>query len=260
KHLGGKPSAKVLSTKFPTEIHHGWKHIEIGPDGLLYVPVGAPCNICLSNDRIYASLARMTPAGKNLEVIAHGIRNTLGFDWNPKTKELWFTDNGRDLWGDDRPGDELNRLEKTGAHFGYPFCHDRGLNDPEFGKDKDCTEKGPYRFPALRLDPHVAALGIKFYRGSRFPSVYKGKLFVAEHGSWNRSNKIGYRVMTVDMSADGRQASNYKVFAEGWLQGESAWGRPTYLLELPDGSFLLSDDAAGVIYRISYEGGTSSKK
>lgn len=249
KNLRDGAKFEVLRDDFPTETHHGWKYIAIGPDGWLYVPVGAPCNNCLSENPIYASITRLSLDGKTREIYAKGVRNTVGFDWHPETKELWFTDNGRDQWGDDKPGDELNRAPKADLHFGYPHCHQGDLSDPEFGKGKDCGAKGPYTFPEKVLAPHTAALGMKFYRGKQFPAEYKKKVFIAEHGSWNRSKKIGYRVMTVDW--DG--SKDYKVFAEGWLQNEDPWGRPVDVLELPDGSLLISDDYAGVIYRVTYK-------
>ncbi len=252
--IEGKLSAPgepvVLRDDLPTERHHGWKYIGFGPDGKLYVPVGAPCNVC-DEPVPYASMLRMDPDGTNQEVVARGIRNTVGFDWHPKSGELWFSDNGRDMMGDEIPPDELNRISAAGQHFGYPSCHASGIIDPEFGKAGSCADKV---LPAMDLGPHVAALAVKFYTGENFPAEYQGKLFIAEHGSWNRREKSGYRIMTVDIAADGT-ASNYAVFAEGWLQGKKSWGRPVDLLQLADGSFLLSDDGAGVIYRIHYSGG-----
>lgn len=244
---------EVVTDTYPSEMSHGWKYIAMGPDGWLYVPVGAPCNVCLRDEEIFSSITRMSLDGKKREIVAHGVRNTVGFDWHPETKELWFTDNGRDHLGDNKPGDELNRLAKPGQHFGFPHCHELGLPDPEFGKGKDCSSKGPYTQAALRLGPHVAALGMKFYRGSQFPAEYKHRVFIAERGSWNRTAKIGYRVMNARVK-DGK-ASNYEVFASGWLQpGERVWGRPVDVLEMPDGSILVSDDTAGVVYRIAYTG------
>lgn len=249
KNLHAKAKFDVIRDDYPTDAHHGWKYIAIGPDGWLYIPVGAPCNICLEENPIYATITRMSLDGKTREIYAKGIRNTVGFDWNPATKELWFTDNGRDMMGDNQPGDELNRASKPGQDFGFPFCHQGDLPDPQYGAGKDCSPKGPYVYPEKVLGPHVAALGMKFYRGSSFPAEYRKKIFIAEHGSWNRSKKIGYRVMTIDL--DGNK--DYSVFAEGWLQGQSDWGRPVDVLELPDGSLLVSDDSAGAIYRIFYE-------
>jgi len=189
----------------------------------------------------------MQPDGSGLEVFARGVRNTVGFDWDPATHELWFTDNGRDSLGDDSPPDELNRAPRKGMDFGFPYCHGENISDPEFGKKHPCSEFTP---PEQQLPAHVAALGMRFYTGSLFPPEYRNQIFIAEHGSWNRSQKIGYRISCVKLS-DGRPAS-YEVFAEGWLQGEKAWGRPVDVLVMPDGALLVSDDEAGVLYRISY--------
>ena len=246
-HLESPPEPVLISDEFPTEGHHGWKYIAFGPDGKLYVPVGAPCNICLSDDEIYASITRMNPDGSNHEIFAHGIRNTVGFAWNPKDDVLWFTDNGRDWMGDDLPPDELNRAPKAGMHFGYPFCHGSGIADPEFGDQRSCKE---FTLPEQDLGPHVAALGMLFYTGDMFPSVYKNKIIIAEHGSWNRSTPIGYRITMVTL--DGNSAVSYETFAEGWLKNGAPWGRPVDVLQMPDGSILVSDDAAGKIYNIRY--------
>jgi len=238
----------VVNDSFPRDEHHGWKYIAFGPDGLLYVPVGAPCNVCKRDDSRYASIMRMSHDGTNLEIFAKGIRNTVGFDWHPKTGILWFTNNGRDWMGDDLPPDTLHRAPKEGLHFGFPYCHG-GILDPEFGKERDCSEFAP---PAIELGPHVAALGMKFYQGKMFPRSYQNRIFIAEHGSWNRSTPIGYRITLVEL--EGSRAVNYKVFAEGWLQGPRAWGRPVDVLVMPDGALLVSDDRAGAIYRIAYSG------
>jgi glucose/arabinose dehydrogenase len=213
----------------------------------LYVPVGAPCNICESQDRVYASLTRLNTDVQNLEIFAHGIRNTVGFDWHPVTRELWFTDNGRDWLGDDIPPDELNRAATRGLHFGYPFCHGRTIVDPEFGHQRDCNEFTP---PAIELGPHVAALGMRFYTGRMFPAEYRHQIFIAEHGSWNRSKKIGYRVSLVTL--ENNNAVSYTPFAQGWKIEEGFWGRPVDLLVMPDGALLISDDYRGAIYRVSY--------
>jgi glucose/arabinose dehydrogenase len=247
-NLENPPDPVLVSDQFPGDGHHGWKFIAFGPDGKLYVPVGAPCNICLRDDNEkYASITRMNPNGSELEVFAHGIRNTVGFDWHPQTNELWFTDNGRDWLGDNAPPDELNRASEQGLHFGYPFVHGGDIPDPEFGEGVDINN---YTKPSQKLDPHVAALGMRFYTGDMFPEEYRNQIFIAEHGSWNRSKKIGYRVMLVRLK--GNEVVSYEPFAEGWLQGDSVSGRPVDLLVMPDGSMLLSDDFAGVIYRISY--------
>ncbi len=246
--LDNPPSPVIVSDAFPSDEHHGWKFIAFGPDGMLYVPVGAPCNICEPADERYASITRMKPDGSAQEVFAHGVRNTVGFDWRPATKELWFTDNGRDWLGDDLPPDELNRAPSKGLHFGYPYCHGGYIPDPEFGDKRDCDE---FVGPEMKLGPHVAALGMRFYTGAMFPEEYRNQIFIAEHGSWNRSVPIGYRITLVRL--EGNRATTYEVFAEGWLQGGKAWGRPVDVLVMPDGALLVSDDRAGVIYRISYE-------
>ncbi|MBI2840864.1 MAG: sorbosone dehydrogenase family protein [Acidobacteria bacterium] len=237
----------VVNASFPSEHHHGWKFIRFGPDGMLYVPVGAPCNVCASDDPRYGSIMRMKPDGAGLEVFARGIRNTVGFDWNPDTKELWFTDNGRDMLGDDVPPDELNHAPKAGLHFGFPHCHGGEILDPEFGKGHTCDE---FTAPAMKLGPHVASLGMRFYAGTMFPAEYRGQIFVAEHGSWNRSVPIGYRLTLVRLQ--NNRAVKYEVFAEGWMQSGQAWGRPVDVLVMPDGALLVSDDKAGAIYRITY--------
>jgi glucose/arabinose dehydrogenase len=248
-HLKDPPKPVVVNNSFPSDRHHGWKFIRFGPDGWLYVPVGAPCNICERNPDRYAVIMRLRPDGSGLETFARGIRNTVGFDWHPETGELWFTDNGRDWMGDDQPPDELNRAPRPGLHFGYPYCHGGTLSDPEFGGKHACSEFTP---PVQNLGPHVAALGMRFYTGTMFPPAYRHQIFIAEHGSWNRSTPIGYRVTLVRL--EGNRAVSYEVFAEGWLQGSRAWGRPVDVLVMPDGALLVSDDRADVIYRISYHG------
>jgi len=246
--LGNPPKPVTVNDSFPEERHHGWKFIAFGPDGMLYVPVGAPCNICEPDENRYALISRMKPDGIGVEVIAKGVRNTVGFDWHPATKDLWFTDNGRDELGDDVPPDELNYAPKYGLHFGYPYCHGGDIADPEFGKKHNCSEFIP---PAQKLGPHVAALGMRFYTGSMFPAIYRNQIFIAEHGSWNRSKPIGYRISLVELN--GNRAVSYKVFAEGWLRGSQAWGRPVDVLVTPDGAMLVSDDQAGAVYRISHK-------
>ena len=244
--LDSPPRPAVVTDRFPGDRGHGWKFIRFGPDGWLYVPVGAPCNVCERNPDRYALISRIRPDGSGYEVFARGIRNSVGFDWHPQTKELWFTDNGRDWLGDDLPADELNHAPRPGMHFGFPYCHQGDVPDPEFGR-RGCSEFTP---PAVKLGPHVAALGMRFYTGSQFPAEYRDNIFIAEHGSWNRSSKIGYRVKRVVV--EGGRAVRHEVFAEGWLQGRSAWGRPVDVQVMPDGALLVSDDEAGVIYRISY--------
>ncbi len=251
QHLTDPPQPVIVYDKYPDKSHHGWKFIAFGPDGKLYVPVGAPCNICEEEDPIFASITRLNPDGSGFEIVQHGIRNTVGFTWHPDTKELWFTDNGRDWMGDDLPACELNHAPKDGLHFGYPYCHQGDLPDPRFGSKRSCEEFVP---PAQKLGAHVAPLGLEFYTGSMFPESYHKQIFIAEHGSWNRSKKSGYRVSLVRL--DGNTAISYEPFAYGWLneQTDEVWGRPVDVELLPDGSMLVSDDYAGAIYRIWYEG------
>ncbi|MGE5285056.1 MAG: PQQ-dependent sugar dehydrogenase [Actinomycetota bacterium] len=247
--LSSPPAPVVVSDGFPRDEHHGWKFIRFGPDGMLYVPVGAPCNVCERTDPRYAAILRMRPDGTGLEIFASGVRNTVGFDWNPATGELWFTDNGRDWMGDDLPPDELNRAPRKGLHFGFPYVHGKNLPDPEFGARGKPAGFTP---PEWELPAHVASLGMRFYTGRMFPPGYRGQIFIAEHGSWNRSKPTGYRVSLVRLA--GNRAASYEPFAEGWLQGGGAWGRPVDVQVMPDGSLLASDDLAGMIYRISYDG------
>ena len=249
KHLEGPQHPLVIYDKYPTDTWHGWKFIRFGPDGKLYVPVGAPCNVCLKDDPLYASITRINRDGSGLEIIASGVRNTVGFDWDPETGHLWFTDNGRDMLGDDVPPDELNELDRDGEHFGFPFVHGNDIKDPEF------WDKRPQDFtwtkPQLCLPAHVASLGMRFYTGMMFPEKYRGGIFIAEHGSWNRASKIGYRVVFVPVK--NGKAQGEEVFASGWLQGQDNWGRPDDVLVMPDGSLLVSDDFAGKVYRIYYK-------
>jgi glucose/arabinose dehydrogenase len=248
--LSDPPKPVVVYDKYPSDDAHGWKFIAFGPDGKLYVPVGAPCNICESENPVYASITRMNADATSMEIYAKGIRNTVGFAWHPLTKQLWFTDNGRDNLGNDMPADELNSAPQAGMHFGYPYCHQGDISDPEFGVGKKCTD---YTAPVQNLGPHVAALGMRFYTGDQFPSTYKDQIFIAEHGSWNRSEPIGYRVTLVKLDATGKSLS-YSNFAEGWLQpGGKVLGRPVDVQVMPDGALLVSDDYAGVLYRIVYQ-------
>ncbi|KUG09431.1 PQQ-dependent sugar dehydrogenase [Solirubrum puertoriconensis] len=249
--LKQNPKPAVVYDQLPDREHHGWKYINFGPDGKLYIPVGAPCNVCLPEQRIFATINRMNPDGSGLETIAYGVRNSVGFDWSPADKALWFNDNGRDMLGDDKPACELNRLPTPGLHFGFPFVHQGDILDPQFGKGKSLRTYVP---PARKLGPHVAPLGMKFYTGSMFPAQYRNQIFIPEHGSWNRSNKIGYRITLVRLDASGKQATSYETFASGWLQGQRNWGRPVALLVMPDGSLLVSDDQNDCVYRISYAG------
>ena len=248
-HLPNPPAPAVVSDAFPSDGHHGWKFIAFGPDGKLYVPVGAPCNVCLRDDPRYAAIHRMNADGTGLELYASGVRNTVGFDWHPVTHELWFTDNGRDYLGDNAPPDELNRVPAPGMHFGFPFCQGGDIPDPEFGENHPCSDYVP---PVQKLGPHVASLGMRFYTGTMFPETYRGQIIIAEHGSWNRSTRIGYRLMLVRL--EGNKAVSYEPFAEGWLSNGSVWGRPVDVLVMPDGALLVSDDHAGAVYRISWAG------
>ncbi|MBS1489202.1 MAG: sorbosone dehydrogenase family protein [Bacteroidetes bacterium] len=250
--LDNPGKSQIVYDQFPTDTHHGWKYIAFGPDGKLYVPVGAPCNICEPTKPVYASITRMNADGSGLEIFASGVRNSVGFTWHPVTKEIWFTDNGRDLLGDDIPPCELNTAPKAGLHFGYPYCHGGFLKDPEFGDKHPCSD---FVKPAQNLGAHVAPLGLKFYTGKMFPAEYHHQIILAEHGSWNRSKKSGYKLSMVKVDAHSK-ATSYTPFASGWLDEDSQkiWGRPVDVLLLPDGSMLVSDDHANVIYRIVYKG------
>lgn len=249
-HLGQAAPRTLVRGDFPTAEHHGWKFIAFGPDGMLYVPVGAPCNVCEEADSRFASIMRMRPDGSGLELFASGIRNTVGFAWHPATGELWFTDNGRDMLGDDIPPDELNRAPAAGLHFGFPYYHGRSIPDPDFATGHSAAD---YIEPAQELGPHVAALGMRFYTGTQFPAEFRGQIFIAEHGSWNRSDPLGARVMLVRLNTAGDAVQSYEVFAEGWQRADrSRWGRPVDVQVMPDGALLISDDLAGAVYRITY--------
>jgi len=239
-----------LPIAYPPELHHGWKFIRFGPDNMLYVPVCAPCNIC-NVTHLYGTITRVNLSQPTLtaEVIVRGVRNSVGFDFDPETNELWFTENGRDEWGNDAPPDELNHVTKFGQHFGFPYCYGKDLADPEFFNGS-CIAAG-YEPAAFNLGPHVAAIGMIFYRGNALSPVHsqKGRIFIAEHGSWNRDKPIGYRITTVNI----HDPNSYEVFIDGWLNESGIrWGRPTNLLELPDHSLLIADDVAHVIYRVTY--------
>ncbi len=245
------PNPELLYDNLPDEKSHGWKYIAFGPDDKLYIPIGAPCNVCERDDERYATINRINPDGSGFEIYARGVRNSVGFDWHPETGELWFTDNGRDWMGDDIPPDELNHAPQPGLHFGFPYWHGSGVKDPEFG-DKMALEE--VTKPVQDLGPHVAALGMNFYDGDMFPPEYRHQVFIAEHGSWNRTEPIGYRVTLVRLDDEGNSLG-YEVFAEGWLKEDgTVIGRPVDVFEMPDGSLLVSDDYASLIYRIWYEG------
>jgi glucose/arabinose dehydrogenase len=244
-----KPGKGKLITHLPTEQHHGWRYIAFGPDGKLYVAIGAPCNICDKGAQGYAQILRMNPDGSGREPIAKGVRNSVGFAWQPGSGKFWFTDNGRDEMGDNVPDCELNRLDKVGDDFGYPYCHSGDVPDPEFGKLGSCSTAIP---PVQKLGPHVAPLAVRFYTGAQFPAEYRNQAFIAQHGSWNRSTPIGYRIMLVKLNGD--RVTGYEEFATGWLKPDgSVTGRPVDLQLLKDGSMLVSDDQENAIYRISYQ-------
>jgi len=247
QHLSDPPRPVIVTDKLPSKTHHGWRFIAFGPDGKLYVPIGAPCNICDPGPD-FAKILRMNADGGDWQTVATGIRNSVGFDWQPGSHALWFTTNGRDLMGDDVPDDTLNRVDKLGENFGYPYCHAGNVVDPEFGKGHACSE---FAQPALRLGAHVAALGMRFYVGPMFPATYRDAIFIAEHGSWNRSSKAGYRVVAVHVGKDGK-VSGSQPFLTGFLDGQKTLGRPADVQPMRDGSLLVSDDENGVIYRITY--------
>ncbi len=253
KNTLATPKYEVVYDGYPTDGHHGWKFIAFGPDGMLYVPVGAPCNICEKENPMYASITRLdvSKPGAKPEVYVHGVRNTVGFAWHPQSKELWFTDNGRDMMGDDVPDCELNRATAKGQHFGYPFWHAGTVKDPEFGSKG--KEASAYVAPAAKLGAHTAPLGIRFYTGGMFPAGYKNNAIIAKHGSWNRSKKSGYEVVMAKIDGSGKVIGQ-EVFASGWLNpaSQDVWGRPVDVQELPDGSLLISDDMANCIYRVMY--------
>ena len=241
----GEP--EVINDEYPDEFHHGWKYINFGPDGKLYVPVGAPCNICEVEDP-FGTITRMDPDGSNMEVYARGVRNSVGFDWHPETGELWFTDNGRDVWGNDRPPEELNHAPEAGLHFGFPHRYGKDLVDDEFPTDMSAEEFTP---SVLEMPAHTAGLGIEFYTGEMFPQEYRNQLFAAYHGSWNRNPPQGYKLRL--MRFEDGQAAGYEDFATGWLIEDQYWGRPVDIELMQDGSMLVSDDHNGVIYRITYQ-------
>lgn len=248
------PSYEVVYDQYPTEKHHGWKFIAFGPDGMLYVPVGAPCNICEPEKEIFASITRIDVKSPNPqpEIYAHGVRNTVGFDWHPTTKEMWFTDNGRDMLGDNIPDCELNKITTKGQHFGYPYWHAGDVKDPDFGSESKV--QSDYIEPAAKLGAHVAPLGMRFYAGEMFPSSFKNQILIARHGSWNRTQKSGYDINMASLDTAGN-VSEVSVFATGWMdtKTQEVWGRPVDVQELPDGSLLISDDMANCIYRVSYK-------
>ena len=253
--IRGNPNVQPmdLTAKFdlPKEQHHNWKYVAFGPDGKLYVPFGAPCNICEPPTKEYAQIRRYNADGSGKEVVATGVRNSVGFDWHPKTQEMWFTDHGRDWMGDGGPQDELNRLAKPGGNYGFPYCHAKGTADKDFPKKDGC--KGVVQ-PVALMGPHAAAMGVKFYTGKMFPAEYQNTMFIARKGSWNRSKPAGFDVVNVRPSGDGKSAKVTR-FLTGFQEGNEDykfWGRPAYVAQMPDGSLLVSDEQVGAIYRISY--------
>jgi len=238
----------VVIDSLPKHQPHGWKYLAFGPDGKLYFNIGAPCNICLPPET-NANISRINADGTGFEYVARGVRNSVGFDWHPVTKELYFANHGRDWLGDDAPHDTLHQVSSRNVpHFGFPFCHQGDLLDPDFGQGRSCSEFNP---PLLKLGPHVAPIGMAFYSGSMFPPEYKNRIFIAERGSWNRTQKVGFHVVMVTLAMG--QPPKHEVFAEGWRDGEQFWGRPVYPYVMPDGALLVSDDYAGAIFRISYQ-------
>ena len=245
----------ILRDDLPRNLHHGWRYLRVSPKGKLIVAIGAPCNLCVSQDSRFNTIDSMNLDGSDFTIIATGVRNSVGFDWNPVDHTMWFTDNGRDWLGDNLPPDELNRLSKQNGFFGYPYFYGKGKVDPYYKNEvkhsKQLQHLGKSMIKPMALLPaHVAPLGLRFYTGHQFPHRYKNTLFIAEHGSWNRSQKVGYQVIQVILQKHHKPL--VKSFVFGWLKGQSAWGRPVDCLVMPDGSLLISDDAAGLLYRVSY--------
>ncbi len=249
-NLDKPPEPVKVFDQLPGDIPHGWKFIKFGPDGKLYVPVGAPCNICEPDPEKYAQIFRINADGSGKEIVARGVRNTVGFDFHPRTKELWFTDNQRDWLSEDMPLDELNRVANPGKdNFGFPYCHSGMFTDPEFGWGKSCAD---YVKPAALLGPHSAPLGMRFYTATAFPAKYRGAILIARHGPWNRTKK--YADVSVAYVDANSKVTSVEPFLTGFVKDNQYLGRPVDLLVLPDGSLLVSDDHAGAIYRVSYGG------
>ena len=244
--LDSPPKPVMVFDKLPGDVPHGWKFIKMGPDGKLYFPVGAPCNICEPSDK-YAQIFRINLDGSGLESVVKGMRNTVGFDWHPKTKELWFGDNQRDWLSEDLPNDELNRVTKAGQHFGYPYCHQGDFADPQFGWGKHCKD---YVKPALLIGAHSAPLGMRFYNGRMFPAKYQNAIFLTRHGPWNRTEKYAADVVAVFIDAKGN--AKMEPFLTGLVENNTYLGRPADVMVMKDGSLLVSDDHNGAIYRVSY--------
>ena len=246
-NLDSPPKPVVIYDKLPKDEAHGWKFIAIGPDNKLYVPVGQPGNVVL-HDEDHGQIRRMNLDGSGAEVYVRGVRNTVGFDWNPENKQMYFTDNGRDWLSETVPEDELNRVTKAGEHFGAPYCLQGNIIDQELGWGKDCKD---YTAPVGLMGPHVAALGMRFYTGNMFPKSYKNAIIVARHGSWNKSKKQGGDVVVVKLNKDGTVKS-MEPFITGFLEDNKYIGRPVDVMQLKDGSMLVSDDWNGAVYRVTY--------
>ena len=247
-NLDNPPKPVIVFDALPKDEPHGWKYLSMGPDGWLYFNIGAPCNACVPPDT-HAQIVRVDPKIGVMETVVKGVRNSVGMAFHPVTKELWFTNHGRDWLGEDMPNDTLHRVSKKGVHFGYPYCHQGDFVDPELGMGRSCAEFTP---PALKLGPHIAPLGMRFYTGKMFPAEFRNRIIIANHGSWNRTNKIGFNLMQVTLDAQGKPVK-YEPFAEGWADGNSYWGRPVDVQVMNDGALLVSDDVAGALYRISYK-------
>ena len=247
-NLEKAPEGKVVYDDFPPYVPHGWKYLVPDGKGWFYIPVGVPCNICLPPAST-GHYRRVDPKTGAAEIVALGVRNSVGGAVDPRSGQLWFTDNGRDWITDDLPSDELNRVSKIGEHFGYPYCHQGDLADPKYGSERKCSEFTP---PVYKQGPHIAGLGMKFYTGDQFPAEYKNGIFIAQHGSWNRAKKLGYRVLFLSVDPDGKNPKE-QVFAGTWLDDQKILGRPADVLQAPDGSLLVADDQTGAIYRISYQ-------
>lgn len=262
EHLDNPPKSQLITDDFPTSkpsapshyfTFHSWKFIRFSPDGKLYVAIGSPCDSCLVDDPRFGTIMRMNPDGSNREIYAKGVRNSVGFDWDPITHKFWFTDNGRDWMGDDMPPDKLYYAPKSGLDFGFPYYHAKDqdgnpIPDPKYGKLRPPTG---ITWPILALPAHVAALGMTFYTGKMFPPEYRNQIIIAEHGSWNRSKKVGYRLTLVKLNQE-RKPIAYQSFVSGWQKNEKVWGRPVATAVMQDGSLLVSDDYAGVVYQITY--------
>ncbi len=249
------PPLETITDDLPDKTHHGWKYLETDPEGFIYVNVGAPCNVCLSDDERFATILRMDPATGDTTIYARGVRNSVGFAWHPTTRLLWFSDNGRDWMGPEIPLEEINVVTTPGQHFGFPFVHAGVVLDPEFGEGKKPED---YEKPTVVIRAHSAALGMDFYTGTQFPAEYRNALFVAERGSWNHAPgpRRGYQVSVI---RETNNRLNYEPFADQWLIGDEVKGRPNDVLMLTDGSLLISDDQTGALYRVTYTGQSSTR-